>query len=130
MKVKESYICLENLKFYAYHGVSEQERTVGCEFSVTMRVALPLTDSMRSDNVFDTISYADIYKIVKTEMLTPSKLVENAAWRIASAVCDAYPEVKSVELKLLKKNPPMGASCDGAGVEICLVNDGKFMLND
>lgn len=130
MKVKETYICLENLRFYAYHGVTEQERTVGCEFSVTMRVELPLAESMKSDSLMDTISYADIYKIVNTEMLTSSKLVENVAWRIASAVCDAYPQVKSVELKILKVNPPMGASCDGAGVELHLVNDGRSVTND
>lgn len=127
MKVAESYIYLKNVRFHAFHGVTDAERTVGSWFLLNMRIGVSLEAAMQSDVMLDTISYADIYKIVKTEMLTESKLVENAAWRIANAVCDAYPQIKSVDLKLMKENPPMGALCDGAGVEIHFVNDEENM---
>jgi len=125
MKVAESYIYLKNVRFHAFHGVSETERTVGSTFVLNLRIAVDVGAGMMSDELLDTINYADIYKIAKTEMLVASRLIEHAAWRIASAVCDAYPQIKYVDLKLMKENPPMGALCDGAGVEIHFVNDEK-----
>ena len=38
--------------------------------------------------------------------------------RIAKAILQEYPTAQSVRLRLLKENPPMGADCKGAGVEI------------
>lgn len=125
MKVTESYIYISNMRFHAFHGVTEMERAVGCYFVVCLRIAVSLERSMRTDNIADTVSYADVYKIVKTEMMTASKLLENVAWRIGEAVCDAYPQINAVDVKVMKENPPMGALCDGAGVEIRLVNDAE-----
>jgi dihydroneopterin aldolase len=56
-------------------------------------------------------------------MAVPSNLLEHVAGRIAKAVMSAYPEILSVDIKLTKTNPPMGADCKGAGVEIHLIND-------
>jgi dihydroneopterin aldolase len=56
-------------------------------------------------------------------MAVPSNLLEHVAGRIAKAVMAAYPEILSVDIKLTKTNPPMGADCKGAGVEIHLIND-------
>lgn len=125
MKVTESYIYISNVRFHAFHGVTEMERTVGCNFVVDLRIAVPLERSMKTDDLADTVSYADVYKIVKTEMMTASKLIENVAWRIGEAVCDAYPQITAVDVKVMKENPPMGALCDGAGVEIHLQNDAE-----
>jgi dihydroneopterin aldolase len=38
--------------------------------------------------------------------------------RIVKAIEQAFPLVSSIDLKLTKMNPPMGADCDGAGVEV------------
>lgn len=123
MKVTESYIYLKNIKFHAFHGVSEMERNIGNNFIVNLRIAVSLEQCMQNDELIDTVNYADVYKIVRTEMMTPSKLIENVAWRIATAVCDAYPQITAVDVDVMKENPPMGALCDGAGVKIHYVND-------
>ena len=34
-----------------------------------------------------------------------------------------FPNDSSIDLKLVKLNPPMGADSDGAGVELHLIND-------
>jgi dihydroneopterin aldolase len=51
-------------------------------------------------------------------MHQPSKLLEHVAGRIAKAIEKDFPKVSSIDLTLTKKNPPMGAACDGAGVEV------------
>lgn len=118
-----TYIYLREVRFHAYHGVMPQERTVGADFTVDLRVEYTFAKAMESDDVNDTLNYAQLYNIVKQEMAIPSNLLEHVAGRIAKAVMSAYPEILSVDIKLTKTNPPMGADCKGAGVEIHLIND-------
>lgn len=123
MRITASYIHLRNVRFHAFHGVMPQERRVGAYFLVNLRVGYPLEKSMQSDEVADTLNYAALYAVVREEMMTPSNLLEQVAGRIADAVIKAFPQVTSIDLELTKENPPMGADCDGAGVEIHLIND-------
>ena len=75
-------------------------------------------DAVRSDSLEDTISYADVFEMVKKEMAIPSKLLEHVAGRIISALRKTYPAIENIELKLSKNNPPMGADMDYASVLI------------
>ena len=123
MRITSSYISLRNVRFHAFHGVMPQERKVGADFLVNLRVGYPLEQAMQSDEVSDTLNYAALYEVVKTEMMQPSNLLEHVAGRIADAIVKRFPQVTSIDLELTKQNPPMGADCDGAGVEIHLIND-------
>ena len=118
MKVEASYIRLEGLRFRALHGVMPQERQVGGDFLVTLRVGYPLAAAMASDDVKDTLDYAALYRLVEREILIPSKLLEHVAGRIAEAIEKAFPQVSSIDLTLTKLNPPMGSDCQGASVEV------------
>ena len=123
MRITSSYIILRNVRFHAFHGVMPQERKVGADFLVNLRVGYPLEQAMQSDEVSDTLNYAALYEVVKTEMMQPSNLLEHVAGRIAEAIVKHFSQVTSIDLELTKQNPPMGADCDGAGVEIHLIND-------
>ena len=114
----EGYIFLRGLRFHAFHGVMPQERQVGGDFILDIRVGYPLERAMTSDEVQDTLNYASLYELVAQEMGQPSKLLEHVAGRIVKAIGNAFPQVSSIDLTLTKQNPPMGADCDGAGVEI------------
>ena len=95
-----------------------QETQVGGEFLVSLRVGYPIQAAMETDDVADTLNYAELYQLVKREMEIPSKLLEHVAGRIVKAIGEQFPKVSSIHLKITKKNPPMGADCDGAGVEV------------
>lgn len=75
-----------------------------------------MSKSCSSDALIDTISYADVCNLVKQEMKIASKLLEHAAKRIIDRLKEEYPQVEGVELKLSKRNPPMGAQVDSASV--------------
>ena len=120
MTVKESYIHLHNLRFHAYHGVLAQERKTGGEFVVNVRVAYPLRQAMQTDNVDDTLNYAELFEIINKEMQTPSSLLEYVAGRIGESIFRHFAQVSSVWLTIAKKNPPMGADSDDAAVEVLL----------
>ena len=118
MKLESSTIELKDIRLYAFHGVLEQERHVGGEYSVSLRAHYNIAQAMISDNVDDKLNYAHLLDIIKKEMNVPSNLLEHVAGRIVVAIDKTFPLVTSIDLTLTKLNPPMGADCEGAGVEV------------
>ncbi|UKK54248.1 dihydroneopterin aldolase [Prevotella sp. E2-28] len=123
MTLTESSICLNDIRLYAFHGVLEQERRVGGEYSVSIRVHYNIYKAMETDNVADTLNYAQLLKIVKREMAVPSNLLEHVAGRIGKTVFHEFPQAEAIDLTVTKLNPPMGADCAGASVHVHLIND-------
>jgi len=78
---------------------------------------------MESDNVVDTLNYAEVFNVVREVMNRPVRLLEAVAGSIVEELCGQFPKIESIDLKLVKLNPPMGADSDGAGVELHLIND-------
>lgn len=118
MKQKEMYIFLDRVKFYSRHGVGEQETVVGGIFVLSLRLQVDFWRATESDELEYTVSYADVYAVVKQEMDIPSKLLEHVSGRIIKSLFSHFPAISKIELKLSKQNPPMGADLDGAGVII------------
>ena len=123
MRLTASYITLRQVRFHAFHGVMPQERQVGADFLLDVRVGYPLAQAMQSDEVGDTLNYATLYDLVAREMQQPSKLLEHVAGRMVEAISQAFPQVISIDLELTKLNPQMGADCEGASVEVHFIND-------
>ena len=109
-------VVIQGLRLFAHHGVLAQERTVGAYFLLNLRVTTDFTRAMVSDDLAGTISYADLFEVVKTEMALPSRLLEHVAGRICQQIFDRFTAAEAIHLELLKENPPMGAECTGAGV--------------
>lgn len=109
-------IHLDNMRFYAYHGVLEQERVVGNQFSVSVRLETDLSAATHSDNLTQTISYADVSAVVSEEMATPSELLEHVAGRIFRRLHAAFPSISHLEVKVYKYNPPGCGETERAGV--------------
>ena len=116
--MSEGYIYLRDVRFYAYHGVLPQEGRVGGWYTVNLRVACDLSRAAETDDVNDTVSYAALYELLKREMAIRSNLLEHVAGRILKAIGQEFPQVKGIDLSITKDNPPMGADCQGAGIEV------------
>ena len=114
----ESYVHIDGIRLHARHGVLPQEQLTGNDYIINVRVGYDISRAMQTDDVADTLNYAEVYNIIKEEMSVPSKLIEHVAGRIADRLMDSYSQISSVMLRITKCNPPMGADCDGAGVEI------------
>lgn len=120
MTLQSSTIFIDSLRLHAFHGVMEQERQVGADFLVSLQVHYNICKALETDSLTDTLSYAELCDIVRREMAIPSRLLEHVAGRIAKAVFAQFPQTMAIDLRLVKQNPPMGADCEGAGVEIHL----------
>lgn len=123
LKLNVSYICLKGVRFHAYIGVEEQEMVVGNDYVIDLRLQYPFAKALQTDDVVDTLNYAGVYDLVSDVMSRKAKLLEFVAGEIAHELTTAYPQIETIDVKLTKQNPPMGADCDGAGVELHLIND-------
>ena len=111
-------VFVKNIRLHAFHGVMPQERVTGNDYLVSVSADCPLAVAAESDSVDDTLNYAHIYNIVKEEMALQSNLVEHLAGRIGRRVLAEFPLADNVRVEVVKLNPPMGAACDGDGVEL------------
>ncbi|MBC1439416.1 dihydroneopterin aldolase [Listeria innocua] len=112
-------IYLNELAFYGYHGVLQEETKLGQTFRASLILGLSTKKAGQSDSVDDTVSYADVYETVKGIVEgTPFKLIEALAEKIASEVLTNYPLLEEITVKLIKPNPPIPGHYDSVAVEI------------
>ena len=112
----DSYIFINGVRFHAYHGVMPQERAVGADFTVDVKVGYDMTQAIDSDNITHAINYAQVADIIAREMAIPSQLLEHVAGRTANAILNELPMAQYVYISITKDNPPMGIDSMGAGV--------------
>lgn len=113
-----SFISLDNLHFHSFHGVLPQERIVGNDYDVSIKVEYNIAEAAESDNIAYALNYAELYALVKKEMSQPSNLIENVAWRIGKKVLSSFENTESVSISLTKINPPVGGECSKASVQL------------
>ncbi len=113
-------ILLEGLQFYAYHGVNPEERALGQRFLVDVAAAVDLRRAGASDDLHDTVSYSDLYKLVRRIVEgEPRLLIEAVAEAIAGEILAGYPAVSAVTVTVRKPEAPLrGAILAAAGVRI------------
>lgn len=109
-------ISLRGVRFYAHHGVFDQERKVGNEFTVDISVRVPVSYGMRADSLEGTLSYADIYEVASHEMSIPSLTLEHVAIRIATSLRNRWPELLSGSVAVCKVTPPIAGYEGSASV--------------
>ena len=113
-----SWIELKGMTFHAFHGVGAQERKVGNIYTVDLKFELDIRDAAETDNLHDTVNYASVYAIAKEEMALPSHLIEHAAHRIIRHIRLDFPQIKTIEIRLAKQNPPFGGDIREVAVVI------------
>ncbi|KAK9861879.1 hypothetical protein WJX84_007898 [Apatococcus fuscideae] len=112
-------ILLQGLQFFGYHGVLPEEQTLGQKFCVDAKLRCCLKAPGCSDDLKDTISYADIHRDIKAIMEgPPHQLLESVAETISSMLLDSYPKIQAVELRLTKPHVAVPGAFDSLGIEI------------
>ena len=107
MKIQETSVTLKELRFFAYHGVLSSEQKIGNDYLVTLKLSFSASKAITSDEVADTVNYAEVYKVVKREMDIPSKLLEHVTGRILNALGKAFPLLNAAECTVTKLVPPI-----------------------
>ena len=96
---------LHNLRFFAHHGMYEEEKKVANEFDVDLEVSFEANDTIVSIN--ESINYVKLYELVKKHMLQEQRLLETIAMNITNSIHEQYPQVKKISITITKKYPPV-----------------------
>lgn len=111
-------IVLKGMEFYGYHGVMEQEQQLGQRFVVDVELELDLREAGISDDLAATVSYADVYEVVRRVVTGPPRqLIEAVAEDVASGVLSDS-RVKWVRVCLKKPQAPIAGHFAYMAVEI------------
>jgi dihydroneopterin aldolase len=104
--------------FYGYHGVRAAERELGQRFVVDLEVWKDLRPAGQSDDLAQTVNYAELYRLVAGIVTGPScDLIETVAERIAAAVLGRH-AVDAVRVRVRKPEAPIAGVLAAAAVEI------------
>jgi dihydroneopterin aldolase len=98
---------LNNVIFWAYHGLYKEEKITGNEFDVNLRVDYtpPFLHTFQSIN--DTINYVALFKLVRHRMVKPTPLLESIAVDIANEIFTHFTMAQKVVISIKKFNPPI-----------------------
>lgn len=116
---KGDTILISGLEFYAYHGASDQEQTVGHRYLVDARLQVDTHPAGASDRLNETVSYSRVAKRL-TQIGTERqfRLLEALAALMAQTVFEEFPLVEALTLRVQKILPPMNSIVASVGVEI------------
>jgi len=110
---------LKRMVFYGYHGVIPEENRLGQKYYVDLDLRLDLSRASASDDVEDTVNYAEVHAMVKKIVEGPPvKLIETLAANVASAVLGTYTSIHIATVSVTKPNPPFDITFDGVTVEL------------
>ncbi len=111
-------IRLRGLEFYAFHGVLPEENTLGQKFVVDLDLFLSLHVAGNSDKVEDTVSYAEVYSVIKECMFgEPLNLLERLAEYIAQKILTGF-ACSAVRVEIHKPQAPVPGIFRDISVEI------------
>ena len=111
-------VFLEELEFYAYHGVSEAEQSVGHRYVASVDLLVQERAS-ETDDVHDTVDYGEVGQLIESvSKETQFKTLERLGSQICEELFATYPTIKEVRLELAKRLPPMPNIAERAGVRI------------
>ena len=96
---------LKQVRIFGYHGLYENESVTGNEFEVDLRVRIqPTVEVIR--NMDESISYVNLFELVKKRMQQREALLETLAMDIANLVNKEFAGVKEVNISITKLTPP------------------------
>ena len=106
---------LKDVKFFAFHGLHDQERKTGNDFVVNLSVALS-NDVVKVTGIKEKIDYGVIYEILHEQMMQPVDLLETLAYKISESIHTRFPAVRKISISIEKKNPAILSFQGSVGV--------------
>ena len=112
-------IRVTGIKAFGYHGVFPHEATEGQEFTVDLLVTLDLRAASLSDDLNETINYADLAQIAHDNIVGDRvQLIERLAGRIAEEISSVYSQITSVSVTVHKPHAPVTVDFEDISVTI------------
>lgn len=111
-------IIIKNLKIFAYHGVHTEEKINGQNFYIDAVYQIAEPQNGIKDDIENTVSYSDVIKFIKKNMLIKSfDLIEAAADNLCAKILENFPNILKIEIILKKPEAPINEIFDYVAVK-------------
>ena len=115
----KTVLFIDNLEVFANHGLFEEENKLGQKFIFDIECELNYKNAMFSDEMMDSISYADIAEVVvKTATTNTFNLLERLAGEILKNIFTEFSQIDNINLKINKPGAPIKYHFEKCGVEV------------
>lgn len=113
-------IRINNMKFYTFNGVLEEEQVLGQNIEIDIQLETPFDASSAEDDLEKTVNYAEVYGLIKNYVENHSfKLMETLAQRLLEEVCEKYKEkLTHVLLRVRKYHVLIAGIFDNIEIEV------------
>ena len=111
-------IQLEGLEYFAHHGYHHEEQKVGNRYTVNISLVTDFGVAATHDDISGTVNYEEVYQIISGIMSENTKLLEHIGYKINKAILDKFAQVKTVEVKVSKHNPPLKGICEYSSITL------------
>ena len=109
---------INNMKFFAYHGVASEEKSLGQAFEVDIEVSTSLKIATLSDDLRKSIDYSILHLIAKEEILLDKyDLIETVAEKISTRILSLNGAI-STTITIRKPNAPINGIFDHVEIQI------------
>jgi 7,8-dihydroneopterin aldolase/epimerase/oxygenase len=106
---------LNSIRFFAEHGMYEEEKRVGNEFEVDVSIACKSPKKIIT-SIEQTVNYAEVFRILQEEFAERKFLLETVAMKVSEKLKDQFPEIEAVKMSIRKLNPPITNFSGSVGI--------------
>lgn len=117
-------LSIANAEFYAFHGVREEERSLGGRYQVDVDAWFDTVKAVVSDDISDTVNYEELLFIVNEHINgEPCELIETLAFDMASSIIDRFDTIRQVTIRVRKVSVPIQQVLDFVETEITVSHE-------
>lgn len=111
-------IALEQVAFFAYHGLYAAEQLTGTTFLVDVSVTFYPQQEVNTELLTNTVNYEQLYHIIATEMNQTQQLLESVAKNILQHIQFQFDFIHIIKVTIRKQNLPMTGRIGNALVQL------------
>jgi len=99
-------ITLLDLHFFSKHGLFKEEQKIGGEFIVDLSLTYEAKNAI-IHSLDETINYAAVFEVVKSEMEEPKALLETFVMHLSAKLKEQFSTIKKLDITITKVHPPI-----------------------
>ena len=97
---------LHNVVMHAHHGIYDEEEKSGSNYELNLDVNFDEHDA-KLEKINDTISYEELYGIVRKKMMVPTPLLEKVCEGIIRKIKHEFAGVREISISIYKLEAPI-----------------------
>jgi len=109
-------IQLQELVFFAYHGLYEAEKINGNTFKLDVQISIEANEKITGIN--QTVDYVKVYEMISKRMQIATPMLETIAQDLIASIYASDNRIKSIEINIKKLAPPIPNFKGTVGVQI------------